>query len=252
VTVNTTILAGQQTLLACWEALAQISWGARLVSESSAAVAVFPTWAPLNNAIVLNSCDPPMTIARQVASIYAAAGVSHWALWLPSPVADLDAGDDVVEVDDLPGLRRDTTTLVMQATLSPGLRLNDAVVRTSVATATRAGDEPVHVGDLEEPDQVPGLSAWVMVEGNYAIAGAWSFLRERDCGIYAVGTVPGWRRRGIARALTEHALSDAVRRGARTATLQSTRMGRRLYEGIGFEPVGRYEEWVPSVVRSDR
>jgi len=42
----------------------------------------------------------------------------------------------------------------------------------------------------------------------------------------------------------EHVLADAQRRGARTATLQSTRMGLPLYESLGFEPVGRYEEWV--------
>ena len=41
----------------------------------------------------------------------------------------------------------------------------------------------------------------------------------------------------------EHFLADAHRRGARTATLQSTRMGQRLYESLGLEPAGRYEEW---------
>ena len=37
---------------------------------------------------------------------------------------------------------------------------------------------------------------------------------------------------------------DAQRRGARTATLQSTRMGQTMYVSLGFAPVGRYEEWV--------
>jgi ribosomal protein S18 acetylase RimI-like enzyme len=90
------------------------------------------------------------------------------------------------------------------------------------------------------------MAGWVAVDGEVAIAGATSFLHGSECGIYAVGTAPPWRRRGIARRLVEHALADAARRGARTMTLQSTPMGQRLYESLGFEPVGRYEEWVPA------
>jgi len=63
--------------------------------------------------------------------------------------------------------------------------------------------------------------------------------------VYAVGTVPDRRRRGLARALMEHVLADAWERGARSATLQSTEMARPLYAGLGFVAVGRYEEWVP-------
>ena len=47
-----------------------------------------------------------------------------------SAATDLDAPD---VVDRVGGLRRDTTTLVMQAHLSPGLRLHDGVVRVSAA-----------------------------------------------------------------------------------------------------------------------
>jgi predicted acetyltransferase len=76
------------------------------------------------------------------------------------------------------------------------------------------------------------------------VAATWSFVEGADCGLYTVGTVPAMRRRGFARALVEHVLADAQRAGARTATLQSTRMGQPLYESLGFEPVGRYEEWI--------
>jgi len=74
---------------------------------------------------------------------------------VPSAATDLDAPDDV---DRVGGLRRDTTTLVMQAHLSPGLRLHDGVVRASIAEAACAGDEPVPFTDLGEPDMEPGLA----------------------------------------------------------------------------------------------
>lgn len=238
-------LPGQETLLACWQTLADISPGARLVRSVVAAAAVFPSWTPLNNAITLHGRDSASAAAaasKQLASVYADAGVDVWALWVPSRAADLDAPDAVGAVGRL---TRDTTTLVMQAVVPQGLRLRADVVPASIAAATRAaGDEPVPAADLGQPETAPGLSAWVMVQDDVAVAGAWSFLHDEDCGIYTVGTLPGWRRRGFARSLVEHVLADARHRGARTATLQSSRMAQRLYESLGFEPVGRYEEWV--------
>lgn len=120
---------------------------------------------------------------------------------------NLDAPDNVREID---GLKRDTTTLVMQITLQSGLRQHEGVVRASVAAATRAaGDEPVSITALGEPEEIRGLTAWVMLQDDVAVAGAWGLLHEGDCGIYTVGTLPEWRRRGLARALVEHVLADA-------------------------------------------
>ncbi len=86
----------------------------------------------------------------------------------------------------------------------------------------------------------------MLVHDGVAVAGAWSVIHEQDCGIYAVGTQPEWRRRGFARSLMEHVLADARARGARTATLQSTPLGEPLYASLGFRAAGRYEEWVSS------
>ena len=235
-------LPGQETLFGSWGALARLSSHARLVHSPAAVAAVFPSWVPLNNAIVLKSDDGAAAAAApQLAKAYAEAGVDVWALWVPSLATDLDAPDHVQEVGRL---KRDTTTLVMQASLSDERRLHDGVVRTSIAAITRVGDEPVPVADLGPPGMDPGLDGWVMVQDDVAVTGTWSFLHQKDCGVYAVGTLPAWRRRGLARSLVEHVLADAQRRGARTATLQSTRMGQRLYESLDFEPVGRYEEWI--------
>jgi GNAT superfamily N-acetyltransferase len=245
-----TELPGQGTLVASWNALAQLSPGARLIRSPAAIAAVFPSWEPLNNAIMLGAPDSTAAAvtASQLASTYTKAGIDTWAFWVPSCTTDLDAPDDLSGVG---GLKRDTTTLVMRTTLRSGLRRHDGVVRASIAAATRAaGDGPVRIEDLGEPAGGPGLTGWVMIHDDVAVAGAWSFLHESDCGIYTVGTLPEWRRRGLARALMEHVLAHAHHRRARTATLQSTRMGQPLYESLGFEPVGRYEEWVSRAAAS--
>ena len=183
--------------------------------------------------------------AAELAAVYGAAGVSAWALWLPSPVPELGAPSAWTSVA---GMAADISTLVMTRTLSPGMSSHPTVVRTSIEAATRATDEPVLA--LTPPDGVPDLDGWVLVRDGAAVAGAWSYLHGTDCGLYTVGTIPQLRRRGLAAALTEHVLADAYRRGARTASLQSTRMGEPLYRSLGFTPVGRYEEWVPVAARS--
>jgi GNAT superfamily N-acetyltransferase len=234
-------LPGQATLLACWAALAQISHGARVIRSATTSAAVFPDWTPLNNAILLDTPDRATAAASRLAHVYASAGVDAWALWLPSEIADLDAADR--PWSEVAGLTRDTTTLVMRTTLPKALRRHTAVVSTSIKTATRAGETPIPVAELEPSDGVPDLFAWVLVHDGVAVSGAWSFLHLFDCGVYAVETLPEFRRRGFARALVEHVLAEARARGARTASLQSTRAGQPLYETLGFTAAGRYEEW---------
>ena len=240
-----TELPGQATLLECWRALARLSPGAEVRPAPGTVAAVFPSWAPLNNAIVLDMGDGDggaELAATTASSLYRSAGVQDWALWVPSPVPDLDGPDALTAVGDL---ARDTTTLVMHAALPATLRPHDDVVETSIASLERVSeDEPLRAADLGPPDGQPGLSAWVMVQDGTAVATTWSFLHGADCGIYAVETLASHRRRGLARALVEHVLHHAAGQGARTASLQSTAMGRSLYEGLGFQAAGRYEEWV--------
>jgi len=241
--MTATVLPGQETLLACWETLARSSPGATVVRSSAADAAVFPSWTPMNNAILtVAGGDAPALAASDLAKLYVGAGVAVWALWVPSRALTFAAPDAVRAVGDL---RRDETTLVMRATIPRGLRPHDAVVPSSIAAVARlAGDETVSVTELGEPERSPSLAAWAVVDDDVAVACAYTFLHERDCGIYAVGTLPRWRRRGIARSLLKHVLADAAARGARTASLQSTAMARGLYESFGFTVAGRYEEWI--------
>jgi GNAT superfamily N-acetyltransferase len=235
------VLPGQDTMLRSWEALTTISAGARLVRGQDATVAVFPDWAPLNNAILHAPVDRAPSVAAEVAAAYEAAGVPSWALWLPTGARSFEAADTVRSVGRL---HRDVSTLVMRADLTGPLRRPDARVRrTTVAAATRATDDAVPVAELEPPEAVPGLDAWVLCVDGLAVCGAWSCRHGGDCGVYTIGTVPDHRRRGLARALVDHVLGHAQRLGARTASLQSTPMGQPLYASLGFAPAGRYDEW---------
>lgn len=60
-----------------------------------------------------------------------------------------------------------------------------------------------------------------------------------------VGTAPTARRRGIATALSAHAVAEAERRGCATVSLQATEMAVGVYARVGFRDLGRFEEYVP-------
>ena len=55
--------------------------------------------------------------------------------------------------------------------------------------------------------------------------------------IYNVATVPAARRRGAGAAVTAAAMADAQVDGARWAILETSEMGRSVYERLGFRRV---------------
>ena len=181
------------------------------------------------------------TLSLQLSACYAEEGVATWALWVRSDITNLDAPDTGPRSATCSATRRPLSCTqrcppvgnCRMASFVPPSRQRRELVTNRFAGA-----------DLEPPDDVPGLTGWVMLRESVAVASAWSFLNGSDCGIYTVGTQPEWRRRGFARALMEHVLGEAWRHGARTASLQSTRMGQPLYLSLGFQAVGRYEEWL--------
>jgi GNAT superfamily N-acetyltransferase len=59
--------------------------------------------------------------------------------------------------------------------------------------------------------------------------------------IYNVATVPAARRRGGGGAITAAAMADAQAQGARWAILESSGMGRPVYERLGFREVTQVE-----------
>lgn len=106
-----------------------------------------------------------------------------------------------------------------------------------------------------------GLLLWEMEAGNFGPSGfVWleegrvvgniSLRRAAFPGGWMIGNVavrPDWRGRGIGRALVEAALETAERRGGAWVGLEvreDNPVARRLYERLGFEPVGTTVELI--------
>lgn len=66
-------------------------------------------------------------------------------------------------------------------------------------------------------------------------------LGNKVAGIYAVATLPQFRRKGLGKAITLKALQEARAKGYTTAALASTQIGLDIYRALGFVECCRLE-----------
>jgi ribosomal protein S18 acetylase RimI-like enzyme len=67
----------------------------------------------------------------------------------------------------------------------------------------------------------------------------------RTLGLYGISTRKAWRRRGYGRAICRTLLEAGMAQGARLAVLQASADGLKLYEQLGFAPIGSVTEYKP-------
>jgi GNAT superfamily N-acetyltransferase len=92
-------------------------------------------------------------------------------------------------------------------------------------------DEKFGAGLIAELDGMPACT------GVSIVAGAW-------VGVFIVATIDTFRRRGLGAALTAKLVTDAVERnGVSRALLQSSEMGKPVYESLGFVTVEDWTRW---------
>ncbi len=234
---------GAKTLLASWEAYALVSRGAAVIQSPGVAAAVFP-YEPgrafFNNALLeldLSSCGRAGALVAMQAA-YASAGITRFAAW-------------VHESDQ--AMREDLEArgyAVQESTRAMGMALSDVrLPRPRIELAPPDWSEYLRVIGLPsgfacQVDQ-SAFHVLIAVLDGASAAAAMAFDLGDDCGIYNVVTLEHARRRGLGTALTALLAYDAIARGCRTATLQSTPMAERIYATVGFRDLGRILEYMP-------
>jgi N-acetylglutamate synthase-like GNAT family acetyltransferase len=87
------------------------------------------------------------------------------------------------------------------------------------------------------------VHVYVARRGGQAVACAAVTDAGDNSEVQMVAVVPEARGQGLSRKLIAHGLADAVIRGARTSTLVATKLGRPVYERLGFRGLGPLEMW---------
>jgi ribosomal protein S18 acetylase RimI-like enzyme len=103
-----------------------------------------------------------------------------------------------------------------------------------------AGDRELPYRTATDPAHVRHLSVRVRGETvGHVIVNPW----RGSAGIYNMGVVPSYRRRGIGRALTLAACRIGRELGCSHALLNATPEGELLYRTVGFESLGLGQTW---------
>jgi N-acetylglutamate synthase len=104
------------------------------------------------------------------------------------------------------------------------------------------GAPPEIFAPLYTPEvvEVEGLEIYVGRAGEVDVTTGVGFTVGDAVGIFTVATPPAHRGRGYGAAVTACAALEGFAAGAKFAFLQSSALGYRVYERLGFREVERY------------
>jgi GNAT superfamily N-acetyltransferase len=80
-------------------------------------------------------------------------------------------------------------------------------------------------------------------EGRRVVATTMLYMKERIAGVHFVGTVKDYRKKGIGTLITKIAFQFAKAKGSTVGVLQSSPMGKEMYQKIGFQEYSRITHW---------
>jgi GNAT superfamily N-acetyltransferase len=222
--------------------------GARVVERDGVAAAVVPaaTERAVVNSVLYDEAAGLAAAYDEVATAYAEIG-AVWTVWVPSQDEGaravlhraghvLDGAPAVMAVDlrnierPPPGALEDWTADGDVRELGP---LNDRSYTFGTDSFTRA------LAGLP-PDELTTYAA--RLDGRPV--GCLTIVdHDGNADVEMVAVVPEARGHGIAGKLLAHALADAAERGLETSTLVSTRLGRPVYERLGYREFGTLHMW---------
>jgi N-acetylglutamate synthase len=138
------------------------------------------------------------------------------------------------------------------------LKIRQASTQKEVADHLRTGavgfGAPSNYFDLWKPAILAGASgpwanaaSYVGYVRGKAAATSVRITTRKIAGIYFVSTAPEFRRRGFGEAMTWRAIMDGRAQGCTLACLQASKMGRGIYERMGFRVIEEYSEWKSEV-----
>ena len=233
-----------------WRLLAEGSSGGRVWEDDGVLAAIVPA-APERS--VFNSVfysDPERLLASldQIAAAYDDAGVRAWTVWVPEG----DVG--TARALERAGHKLDAEPRDMGMALSelrePGGDPHpevELVEREDYAAMARLNEISYGYAEGEfravAEAGMPGLRIYFARLGDEDVSTLGIWPHEEDAVVVWVATAPEARGRGLSTRLLARALAEGREAGLKTTTLQSTKLGRPVYERLGYRDFGAVQMW---------
>ena len=230
----------------CWRLIAEGSGGS--VLERGDVQAVVVPKAPdrsVFNSVFYEDGERAAGVPRRGRGGLRAAGVRAWTVWVPEDDAETAAGLERA------GHALDGAPRYMGMPLAELREPRPATTwRSRARGLRRAGADQRDRLRLSAGDYVPSprrrcrgsASTSPRCEGEEVCTlGIWP--HGSDAVAIWVATLPEARGRGIAGRLLAHGLRNAREDGHETTTLQSSKLGRPVYERLGYRDYGASQMW---------
>lgn len=207
------------------------------------------THASMNGAWVTGPAATPAGVSALLDRVDA-SGVAHCLQVRPGgpDLTELAADRGMHRGDDIPLMVRAAGRPLPAA--PPGVRIRrvapvEAAVHVAVAAVGFGIDGDVFA-QMSGPGvlALAGVACYVAEVDGAPVATAMGIRRDAAVGVFNVATLPQHRRRGHGAAITARVVADGYAAGAEWAWLQSSAMGQRVYERLGFAITETWHSWV--------
>jgi len=231
----------------CWGLIAEGSGGS-VWGQGGVAATIVPK-APdrsIFNSVFYEDAEELLASLDAIGEAYERAGVRAWTVWVPEADTAAAAGLERAghSFDGSPRYMGMPLGDLREPEGGQGFEITERedygeLARINeIAYGYPPGD---YVAVAEAP--MPGIRIYFAELDGEPVSTMGVWPRGADAVAVWVATLPEARNRGIARRLMAHGLRNAREDGYETTTLQSSALGRPVYERLGYRDFGAGHLW---------
>jgi GNAT superfamily N-acetyltransferase len=230
-----------------WSLLAEGSGGSTL-KQAGILASIVPSSPERSvfNSVFYKEGKRLIAALDQIAAGYEEAGVRAWTVWVPEDdretAAALEEAGHVLDAE--PRAMAMELSALREPEPNPALEIRAELDMPVVARLNEIayGWAPGEFGAVADTP-IPGTYAYfASLEGEtVGTVVVWDHGDNSD--LDWVATLPEARGKGVSKQLTARALADARERGQITTTLVATKLGRPVYDRVGYRDFGAIQMW---------
>jgi GNAT superfamily N-acetyltransferase len=231
----------------CWGQLAEGSGGS-VWADGGIRATIVPR-APdrsIFNSVFYEDPDHLLASLDRIGAVYEDAGVRAWTVWVPPGEQAAPAGLERAGhlLDGEPRFMAMPLADLRDPGPAEGFEISEREDYVEMARLNEVayGFPPGDYAAVAEAP-MPGIRIYFGEFDGEAVSTLGIWPHGSDAVVIWVATLPEARNRGIATRLMAHALRQAREDGHETTTLQSSALGRPVYEKLGYRDFGGAQMW---------